>query len=76
MEASENGRAFRADECRSIADAISQHVVHFRYEALSDNALKAAKRLMLDTFAVAWAGTNAPGCKEVLDVMLAQGGAA
>jgi 2-methylcitrate dehydratase PrpD len=45
-------------------------------ESLPDSAVRAARRLLLDTLAVAWAGAGAQGVRPVLDMLAAQGGAA
>lgn len=59
-----------------IADAIARHIVDLRFESLSPGALAAAKRLMLDTLVVAWAGSDAPGSSDVKALLAEQGGRA
>lgn len=47
-----------------------------RYEAFPEYSLLAAKRFVLDTLAVAWAGTDAPGCREAYALLIDEGGRA
>ena len=49
----------------SLAHQLASHVASVRFEDLPASAMKAAKRCMLDTLAVAWAGMASPGCAEV-----------
>ncbi len=59
---------------RSLAQALAGHLVSLRHEALPPVALDAAKRVMLDTLAVAWAGTDAEGAAAALATVREQGG--
>ena len=59
---------------QTISQSIAEHVVACNYAALPASAIAAAKRLMLDTLAVAWAGSNAPGSGGVHDLLVADGG--
>lgn len=60
----------------SISDRIARHVVGLSYDDLQPAAIAAAKQLILDTLAVAWAGSDAPKSREVLELFVKQGGAA
>jgi 2-methylcitrate dehydratase PrpD len=60
----------------SISDRVAEHVLALRYEDLPASTIAAAKRLMLDTLAVAWGGSDAPGSEPVRALMAAQGGRA
>lgn len=61
-------------EPEGIADVLAHHVVAADYASLPQPALDAAKRFFLDTLAVAWAGTDAPGSRAVRDMMVQEGG--
>lgn len=52
----------RADQIVGVTRTLAQYNAALRYDDLPDYAVHAAKRFMLDTLAVAWAGSNAPGC--------------
>jgi 2-methylcitrate dehydratase PrpD len=62
------------------ADALSQqladYIVSTRYDAIPNEAREAAKLFMLDTLAVSWAGSDAPGCREVHQLLVDEGGRA
>jgi 2-methylcitrate dehydratase PrpD len=60
----------------SLSDRLAQHVSAVRYEAISREALEAAKLFMLDTLAVSWAGSDAPGCREAHALLVDEGGRA
>ncbi len=57
-----------------LAEELAAHLVSLRYEALPPAAVAAAKKVMLDTLAVAWAGTDARGTSAALAVARGQGG--
>lgn len=59
---------------QSISQSIAEHVVSCNYAALPASSITAAKRLMLDTLAVAWAGTSAPGAGEAHALLAEEGG--
>ncbi len=59
-------------DARPLADWVAR----LRYEDLPHAVVSQAKRLMLDTLAVGWAGSNAGGVTAVRQLALAQGGAA
>ena len=59
---------------QSISQSIAEHVVSCNYAALPASSITAAKRLMLDTLAVAWAGTSAPGASEAHALLAEEGG--
>ncbi|MGZ5225472.1 MAG: MmgE/PrpD family protein, partial [Burkholderiales bacterium] len=63
-------------EARSISELIARHVASQQYEALPRSTVDAARKLMLDTLAVAWAGRDAPGAPEAHALMISDGGAA
>ncbi len=51
-----------------LARQIADHVVNVRYEDLPAVTVRAAKRCILDTWAVAWAGAASSGCPQVAAV--------
>ena len=59
---------------QSISQSIADHVVACNYAALPASAVSMAKTLMLDTLAVAWAGTSAPGAPEAHALLAEEGG--
>src|SRR3990172_125898 len=50
------------DQIVGVTRTLAPHSAALRYDDLPDYAVRAAKQFMLDTLAVAWAGSNAPGC--------------
>lgn len=60
----------------TVTQALAGHLAQARYDALPEHALHAAKRFMLDTLAVAWAGSNAPGCEDAYRLLAEEGGRA
>ena len=59
---------------QSISQSIADHIVACGYAELPASAVRAAKTLMLDTLAVAWAGSNAPGSADVQSLLAGEGG--
>jgi len=55
-------------------DKIAKHISECRYEDLPQEVVTCAKRSILDTLGVAWAGAGLTGCKEVYTLALEQGG--
>jgi 2-methylcitrate dehydratase PrpD len=66
-------RATSAD-ARSISQSIAEHVVACDFAQLPASAVRAAKTLMLDTLAVAWAGSNTVGTRAAHQLAVEQGG--
>ncbi|HUF82832.1 MAG TPA: MmgE/PrpD family protein, partial [Burkholderiales bacterium] len=60
----------------SVSHRLARHAVGTPYDAIPEAALDAAKRFMLDTLAVAWAGSDAPGCREAHGLLTDEGGRA
>ncbi len=58
----------------SISARLASHVSTTRWEDLPQDAISAAKRLALDTLAVAWPGSEAPGVPESSALLVEQGG--
>ena len=65
-----------AADTRSVSQRVAEHIVTFDAAALPPSAIAAAKRLLLDTLAVAWAGADAPGARPVYDLVAGEGGSA
>jgi 2-methylcitrate dehydratase PrpD len=51
-----------------------EHVVNTRYDGLPQKAVEFCKLLIMDTFGVAFPGSRAPGCREVVELLRAWGG--
>jgi 2-methylcitrate dehydratase PrpD len=58
----------------SISGRLAAHVTSAAWNELPDAAVQASKRLALDTLAVAWAGSSAPGVREARDLLADEGG--
>ena len=69
-ETTQNAEAERP----SLSARLADHICSTRSTALPADARDAAKLFMLDTLAVAWAGSGAPGCPEIHGVMKSEGG--
>lgn len=61
---------------RTLTQTLGEYVAATPFDAIPAPILDAAKRYLLDTLAVAWAGSDAPGCQEAHAVMVDQGGRA
>lgn len=57
----------------TVSQALARHVSATGFEALPAEAVAAAKRLILDTMAVAWAGSNATGIEAVKNTLASSG---
>lgn len=60
---------------QTLSQRLGLHVATTRFSAIPVEALRAAKLNILDTLAVAWAGSDAPGCQEALKVFVNEKGA-
>jgi len=58
----------------TLTGQLARHVVHTTFDAIPQAALDAVKLFMLDTLAVAWAGSDAPGCREAHALLVDEGG--
>ena len=58
----------------SISERLAQHVVATRWDDIPEAAVQSSRRLALDTLAVAWAGSSAPGVREARDLLAEEGG--
>jgi 2-methylcitrate dehydratase PrpD len=54
----------------SVTDILASHICHVAAEDISRTSFDAAKLFMVDTLAVAWAGSTAPGCSEAYEYLL------
>ncbi len=60
----------------SITGRLAQHAIETPFAAIPTANLDTARLLMLDTLASAWAGADAPGCRETFDMLAEEGGRA
>lgn len=58
----------------SLSQHLAQHAATTAFDAIPRAALDAAKLYLLDTLAVAWAGSDAPGCREAHELLADEGG--
>lgn len=59
---------------QSVSGRIASHAATVTTEAIPESARRAAQLFLLDTLAVAWAGSSAPGCAQTLTVMQDEAG--
>lgn len=69
-----NDVALETHSAVSLSHQLARHAVGTPYEAIPAATLDAAKLFMLDTLAVAWAGSDAPGCREAHALLTDEGG--
>lgn len=50
---------------QTLSGRLAAHLAGVRYDTIPEPALQASRRVMLDTLAVAWAGSVAPGLPEL-----------
>lgn len=60
----------------TLTGALAEHAVGTAFDAIPVAARDAARLFMLDTLAVAWAGSDAPGCREAHALLVDDGGRA
>ncbi len=60
----------------TVTASLARHLTSLRFEALPAAAVAAAKKTMIDTLAVAWAGTRASGVSAAIAVAREQAGTA
>jgi 2-methylcitrate dehydratase PrpD len=63
-----------AERQATISGRIAGHVVLTRFEDIPAAAVQSSKRLALDTLAVAWAGSSAPGVGAAHELLAHEGG--
>ncbi len=66
--------AVKSQSALSLSQRLAHHAVTTAYESIPRQALEAAKLFMLDTLAVSWAGSDAPGCRETHALLVDEGG--
>lgn len=59
---------------RSLSAILAEHVANTPAAGIPAAARDAAKLFLLDTLACAWAGSDAPGCREAHDLLAEEGG--
>lgn len=60
----------------TLSQQLADYVVGTVYGAIPSAARQAAKLFILDTLAVSWAGSDAPGCREAHSLLAEEGGRA
>jgi 2-methylcitrate dehydratase PrpD len=58
----------------TLSHELAHHAADTPYAAIPSSAVEAAKRFLLDALAVAWAGSDAPGCRETHALLVQEGG--
>lgn len=61
---------------QSLTRRLADYIVATPYDAIPQDARDAVKLFMIDTLAVAWAGSDAPGCRETHALLAEEGGRA
>ncbi len=59
----------------TVSGRLAAHVAALQHDRLPPRIVEHAKVVMLDTLAVSWAGSDAPGCREVHDLFAGDEGA-
>lgn len=59
---------------QGIAARLASHAANLEFECIPASITQAARLFMLDTLAVAWAGSDAPGCLPLHRMLAADGG--
>jgi 2-methylcitrate dehydratase PrpD len=65
---------FAAENAVSLSHELARYIADTPYSAIPESAIAAAKFFTLDTLAVAWAGSSAPGCREAYGLLADEGG--
>lgn len=73
---SDGGAACVSDPGHAFETRLAAWAGGLAYEDIPAAALASAKRLLIDTLAVAWAGSAAQGVDSIVDMVAAQGGVA
>ncbi len=60
----------------TLTHRLAHYIVDTPDAAIPEASFSAARRFMLDTLAVAWAGSDAPGCREAHALLVDEGGRA
>lgn len=66
----------RTPSTSGLSDLLANHAATTSAAAIPPKAIEAAKLFLLDTLAVAWAGSDAPGCREAYSLLADEGGRA
>lgn len=69
-------RGVNSNVAPGLSARLATHVATTACAALPAEAIEAAKTHILDTLAVAWAGSDAPGCREAHSLLVEEGGRA
>ena len=60
----------------TLSEQIADYVVATSYDEIPADVVACAKRLIVDTLAVAWAGTTSDGADDVFSLVTEEGGRA
>ncbi len=63
-------------DAATVTQRLARHAVSASCDTIPPAVLHAAKLFMLDTLAVSWAGSDAPGCREAHGLVADEGGRA
>jgi 2-methylcitrate dehydratase PrpD len=63
-----------AQESTSVSHRLCARLAELSYDDIPDAVIDHTRRMVLDTFGVAWAGAGAPGSADIEELMLAGGG--
>ena len=65
-----------AEDVETVGGKLADHIARTQLADLPAPAVSAARQVMLDTIAVAWAATDLPGSRPLRDLAVREGGAA
>ena len=63
------------NQAETVGDKLAAHIARTSLKDIPPSAVNAARQVMLDTIAVAWAATDLPGSKPLHDLAVREGGA-
>src|SRR5258708_34982095 len=72
----QSGAGLERNPAATLPGQSAHHAAGTHFDSIPPAALDAAKLFMLDTLAVAWAGSDAPGCRETHALLVDEGGRA
>lgn len=64
-----------SEKKETVGDILAAHMARTSLRDIPADAVRAAKEVMLDTLAVAWAATDLPGSRPLYDLAVREGGA-
>lgn len=57
-----------------VSQQFADFIAGVHYESLPAPVIRTAKKIIIDTLAVAWAGAASPGCRAIYEMLAEQGG--